>query len=130
MQRDWRPGKDVTAPVAKAQISVTDVTVMEAPACFIVIPMFVTTVFVFFFSAGILFKHLIMTNISSMPIPRQIKGRTAVALVKGKPKAIVRATPIVTPKNTAIIPAAARQNLPSTMFSLPRLNNVYRNMSM
>ena len=32
-QNDWRPGIRVTAPTAKAETSVTVVTVRETPAC-------------------------------------------------------------------------------------------------
>ena len=32
-QKDWRPGIRVTAPTPKAVTSVTEVTVMETPAC-------------------------------------------------------------------------------------------------
>ena len=69
MQNDWRLGKEVIAPVAKAHISVTDVIVMDAPACFIAKPMFLTKDCFPFSSWEMLSKHLTMTNMSSIPIP-------------------------------------------------------------
>ena len=77
MQKDCRLGKDVIAPVAKAHTSVTDVIVMEAPACFIARPIFSAREFFLLSSWDKLLKQRTMTNMSSMPIPRQRKGRMA-----------------------------------------------------
>ena len=69
-QNDFREGKKVNAPVAIAQISVRDVTVMADPACFIVRPIDFMSPFIFFSSSVMLLKHFMMTNISSIPIAR------------------------------------------------------------
>ena len=58
MQKDWRAGKDARAPTPKAKMSVSDVIVIETPACFIVRPKFSTSPLAFLSRSGMLLKHL------------------------------------------------------------------------
>ena len=58
MQKDCTAGKDVSAPIPKANISVRDVIMIETPACFIVRPKFSTTPLAFLSCSGMLLKHL------------------------------------------------------------------------
>ena len=59
------------APIAKATKSVTDVTVIETPACFIVSATFSGSGFCFS-AADRLFQASMITNISSTPKPATI----------------------------------------------------------
>ena len=108
MQKDWRLGKEVIAPVAKAHISVTEVIVMEAPACFIARPIFVTRELFFFSSWDMLSKQRTITNMSSMPIPRLIKGRIPFEGYHVIPRAAAIEIENAIPRNTDNIPVAAK----------------------
>ena len=55
-----------------------------------------------------------MTNMSSMPIPRQRKGRIAWTSVKGYPMAEAMPIDIINPRTTLVIPAIASRTLFST----------------
>ena len=59
----------VTAPTPKAQTSVRDVTVMATPAFLIVCPILSGKERVDFCSSLKLFRHCMITNMSSIPIP-------------------------------------------------------------
>ena len=66
MQKDWRAGMAVVAPIPKAMKLVIEVMVMATPACLRVTPSLSTTPF--FLSASLsVFRHWMMTNISSIP---------------------------------------------------------------
>ena len=66
MQKDFRAGIVVVAPIPKAIKLVIEVMVMATPACFKVTPSLSTTSF--FLSASLrVFLHWMITNISSIP---------------------------------------------------------------
>ena len=69
-QKDWSEGKVVMAPVAKAHTSVSVVTVTDAPALLIVSPRVSAEPRLRLSSSGMFSRHLMMTNMSSMPIAR------------------------------------------------------------
>ena len=71
-QKDSRPGIRVMAPTPKAKMSVRLVTVMETPACCSARPIF--SVMEVEGSRRRLVQHCTITNMSSIPIPRQRKG--------------------------------------------------------
>ena len=67
----------VTAPTAKAKTSVTLVTVMETPACFRASAIFSSVLRCWRAASFLtLLTDCMMTNMSSMPIPRHTRGRT------------------------------------------------------
>ena len=103
----WRPGINVTAPTPKAAMSVTLVTVMERPAWARVSPS-LRSLERFDFEALRLFQHWVMTNMSSMPMPRQRKGRMVCRGVTGNPRAELRPRPTTSPSRTEKSPAKVR----------------------
>jgi hypothetical protein len=98
----------VVAPIANAAISVSDVTVILAPAVLTAFPIR-TGIDSLYFSVKQLgyrfFQHCIITNMSSTPIPRSRKGRTLFTFPNGRPKA--EQIPHVTS------PASAAQLIPA-----------------
>ena len=58
MQNDCRAGKEASAPIPKAKMSVREVIVIETPACLIVMPKFSTSPLAFLSRSGMLLKHL------------------------------------------------------------------------
>ena len=65
----------VKAPRENARMSVIEVTVIDTPACFKVLPIFSSSVKDFLLgSARIFCQHSEMTNMSSIPIPERHKN--------------------------------------------------------
>ena len=90
IQKDLRAGSCVVAPIPKAIKSVMEVMVMATPACSMVLPNLSTTPLPWCCSDKV-FRHWMMTNMSSMPIPSIRKGMTVWAGEYQKP--MVEQTP-------------------------------------
>ena len=82
-QKDLKAGNTVVAPMPKAIKSVILVMVIATPECLSVRPNRCTKGFAMSSGFLILAKLCTMTNMSSIPMPRQRNGRMAWTKVKG-----------------------------------------------
>ena len=71
-QKDLRAGMAVVAPIPKAMKFVMEVMVMATPACLKVTPSLSTTSLLLSASLSV-FRHWIITNISSIPLIEQLR---------------------------------------------------------
>ena len=76
MQKERRAGICVVDPIPKAMKFVSEVMVMATPACSIVLPSLSATPPELRCSWLSVFRHWMMTNMSSIPIPSIRKGMT------------------------------------------------------
>ena len=88
----------MTAPTAKAKTSVTLVTVTETPACFRASAIFSSVLRCLRAASFLtLLTDCMMTNMSSIPIPRHTRGRIRWKLLKENPMAKLRLRAIEIP---------------------------------
>ena len=124
MQKLSRPGKFVKAPRKKASASVTDVIVMEGPACFKPI--------LNLSSAdrwsGAQSIQLTMTNMSSTPIPSSMNGKMLCATEALQPIDEAIAYPEITDKMTQDSPIIADRDLRQIGLQLPKTMFAYTNI--
>lgn len=101
----------VEAPTPKAAISVSEVTVMDTPACFNAIPMRSGIEILLGLerqSGNRLFQHCMITNMSSTPIPKSRKGKILLTGPYTRKQAEPIPYEIATERPTQLIPAMER----------------------
>merc|ERR1719470_359673 len=101
------------------------VTVMETPACCKVLPIFSAKDKVAVLgSETMLYQHSMMTNMSSIPIPMAMKGRTLCVWLYSSPRRKVIPMAEDSPMTQDNIPIPERYSLTSVQVILPSMMTV------